>query len=49
MDALTSTVMLSLTLTLGKVGYHQSYTYFTWRESAAELREYLEELVESAP
>ena len=35
--------------TLGKVGYHQSYTYFTWRESAKELREYLEELVESAP
>ncbi|WP_422114888.1 maltotransferase domain-containing protein [Brachybacterium sp. UNK5269] len=35
--------------TLGKVGYHQSYTYFTWRESAEELREYLEELVESAP
>ena len=35
--------------TLGKVGYHQSYTYFTWRESAAELREYLEELVEAAP
>ncbi|NMA77859.1 MAG: DUF3416 domain-containing protein, partial [Actinomycetales bacterium] len=27
--------------TLGKIGYHQSYTYFTWRESAAELREYL--------
>jgi len=35
--------------TLGKVGYHQSYTYFTWRESAEELREYLEELVDSAP
>ena len=35
--------------TLGKVGYHQSYTYFTWRESAEELREYLEELVEAAP
>ncbi|WP_264298742.1 maltotransferase domain-containing protein [Brachybacterium tyrofermentans] len=35
--------------TLGKVGYHQSYTYFTWRETAAELQEYLEELVESAP
>jgi starch synthase (maltosyl-transferring) len=35
--------------TLGKVGYHQSYTYFTWRESAEELREYLEELVVSAP
>ncbi|MBB5831116.1 alpha-1,4-glucan--maltose-1-phosphate maltosyltransferase [Brachybacterium aquaticum] len=35
--------------TLGKVGYHQSYTYFTWREGADELQEYLEELVESAP
>ena len=35
--------------TLGKVGYHQSYTYFTWRESAEELQEYLEELVEAAP
>ena len=35
--------------TLGKVGFHQSYTYFTWRESAEELREYLEELVEAAP
>ena len=35
--------------TLGKVGYHQSYTYFTWRESAVELQEYLEELVEAAP
>src|SRR5690606_15067971 len=35
--------------TLAKVGYHQSYTYFTWRETAEELREYLEELVEAAP
>jgi starch synthase (maltosyl-transferring) len=35
--------------TLGKVGFHQSYTYYTWRESAEELREYLEELVEAAP
>lgn len=35
--------------TLGKVGFHQSYTYFTWRHSAEELREYVEELVESAP
>ena len=35
--------------TLGKVGFHQSYTYYTWRESAEELREYLEELVETAP
>lgn len=30
--------------TLAKVGYHQSYTYFTWRNTATELLEYLEEL-----
>lgn len=35
--------------TLGKVGFHQSYTYFTWRHTPAELQEYLEELVEAAP
>jgi starch synthase (maltosyl-transferring) len=29
---------------LGKVGFHQSYTYFTWRNTAAELTEYLLEL-----
>ncbi len=29
---------------LGKVGYHQSYTYFTWRNDKAELTEYLTEL-----
>ncbi len=30
--------------TLAKVGFHQSYTYFTWRESKPELTEYLTEL-----
>ncbi|WP_460477556.1 maltotransferase domain-containing protein [Brachybacterium huguangmaarense] len=35
--------------TLGKVGFHQSYTYYTWRHTPEELQEYLEELVESAP
>jgi len=30
--------------TLGKVGFQQSYTYFTWRTSKAELTEYLTEL-----
>ena len=30
--------------TLGKVGFHQSYTYFTWRTTAPELAEYLTEL-----
>nr|WP_282571885.1 alpha-1,4-glucan--maltose-1-phosphate maltosyltransferase [Roseomonas acroporae] len=32
---------------LGKVGYGQSYTYFTWRNTKAEMREYLEELTAS--
>lgn len=31
---------------LGKVGFSQSYTYFTWRNSKAELTEYLTELNE---
>src|SRR5690606_14516793 len=30
--------------TLGKVGFQQSYTYFTWRNTKAELEEYLVEL-----
>ena len=29
---------------LAAIGFHQSYTYFTWRNSAAELAEYLTEL-----
>ncbi|MFT4110785.1 MAG: alpha-1,4-glucan--maltose-1-phosphate maltosyltransferase [Propionicimonas sp.] len=29
---------------LGKVGFHQSYTYFTWRTTKWELQEYLTEL-----
>jgi len=32
---------------LAKVGFTQSYTYFTWRESPAELRDYLTELTQS--
>ena len=35
--------------TLGKVGFHQSYTYFTWRHTPQELREYVEELAAAAP
>jgi len=31
---------------LAKAGFSQSYTYFTWRESAAELRDYLSELTQ---
>jgi starch synthase (maltosyl-transferring) len=29
---------------LAAIGFHQSYTYFTWRNSAAELTDYLREL-----
>ena len=29
---------------LAKVGFHQSYTYFTWRNTRAELEQYLMEL-----
>ena len=29
---------------LAEIGFHQSYTYFTWRNSAAELTDYLREL-----
>jgi starch synthase (maltosyl-transferring) len=30
--------------TLGAIGYHQSYTYFTWRTEKDELAEYLTEV-----
>ena len=30
--------------TLAKIGFHQSYTYFTWRNSREELEDYLGEL-----
>ncbi len=31
---------------LAKIGFNQSYTYFTWRNTAAELTEYLTELTQ---
>ncbi len=34
---------------LAKVGFHQSYTYFTWRRTSAELTEYLTELSSGGP
>jgi len=35
---------------LAMVGFHQSYTYFTWRNNAEELTEYLRQLArETAP
>ena len=30
--------------TLARIGFHQSYTYFTWRNTADELAEYLSEV-----
>jgi starch synthase (maltosyl-transferring) len=33
---------------LAKVGFSQSYTYFTWRNAKAELEEYLTELSQTA-
>ena len=40
-EAFTRPAMMAA---LGKVGFHQSYTYFTWRVAAEELIEYLTEL-----
>ena len=40
-EAFTKPAMMAR---LGKVGYAQSYTYFTWRNNKQELREYFEEL-----
>jgi len=34
--------------TLAKIGFHQSYTYFTWRNGAQELEEYMGELAGEA-
>jgi starch synthase (maltosyl-transferring) len=33
---------------LGKIGFNQSYTYFTWRVSKQEITDYVNELVYSA-
>ena len=40
-EAFTRPAMMA---TLAKVGFHQSYTYFTWRTTKDELTEYLTEL-----
>ena len=34
---------------LAKLGFNQSYTYFAWRNSSWELREYLTELTQGPP
>jgi len=40
-EAFTKPAMMQ---TLATVGFHQSYTYFTWRNTKLELEEYLTEL-----
>jgi starch synthase (maltosyl-transferring) len=40
-EAFTKPAMMAA---LGMVGFHQSYTYFTWRNGKDELTEYLREL-----
>jgi starch synthase (maltosyl-transferring) len=40
-EAFTKPAMMAR---LGKIGYSQSYTYFTWRNTKGELEEYLGEL-----
>ncbi len=40
-EAFTKPAMMQ---TLARVGYHQSYTYFTWRNDKAGLTDYLTEL-----
>jgi starch synthase (maltosyl-transferring) len=43
-EAFTRPAMMKV---LAKVGFTQSYTYFTWRNGKAELEEYLNELAHS--
>jgi starch synthase (maltosyl-transferring) len=33
---------------LGKIGFHQSYTYFTWRNEKTELEDYVLELADAS-
>jgi starch synthase (maltosyl-transferring) len=40
-EAFTRPAMM---LALAQIGFHQSYTYFTWRNSGAEITDYLREL-----
>jgi starch synthase (maltosyl-transferring) len=42
-EAFTTPAMMHA---LGKAGFHQSYTYFTWRTSKSELTEYGREVAE---
>jgi starch synthase (maltosyl-transferring) len=45
-EAFTRPAMMT---TLGKVGFQQSYTYFTWKNTRAELHELMAQLLEWSP
>ncbi|ABC22404.1 alpha-1,4-glucan--maltose-1-phosphate maltosyltransferase [Rhodospirillum rubrum] len=45
-EAFTRPPMMKM---LAKIGFTQSYSYFTWRTTKAELTSYMEELVEDDP
>jgi starch synthase (maltosyl-transferring) len=45
-EAFTRPAMMQ---TLGKVGFAQSYTYFTWKNTRAELTEFIEQIREWSP
>jgi starch synthase (maltosyl-transferring) len=45
-EAFTRPAMMQ---TLGKVGFAQSYTYFTWKNTKAELTEFIEQIRDWAP
>ena len=45
-EAFTRPAMMT---TLAKIGFSQSYTYFTWKNTKAELTEFLQMLLEWAP
>ncbi|WP_183099642.1 alpha-1,4-glucan--maltose-1-phosphate maltosyltransferase, partial [Nocardioides pelophilus] len=44
-EAFTKPPMLQ---TLGAIGFHQSYTYFTWRTAKDEVEDYLREVAEES-
>jgi starch synthase (maltosyl-transferring) len=45
-EAFTRPAMMQ---TLGKAGFNQSYTYFTWKNTKAELLEFLDQILAWAP
>jgi starch synthase (maltosyl-transferring) len=45
-EAFTRPAMMK---TLGKIGFNQSYTYFTWKNTKWELLEFMEDIVEWSP